>query len=106
MSADPARRADAAEAKVWFGAYCAPCHGLDAKGHGPVAPAFKRPPTDLTALAKRNNGKFPEDYVKNVLKQGLRIPAHGSSEMPVWGPTFVNINERPLIRYLESMQVK
>jgi hypothetical protein len=45
----------------------------------------KRPPADLTVLAKRNNGKFPEDYVKKVLMRDVNLPAHGSAEMPVWG---------------------
>jgi mono/diheme cytochrome c family protein len=94
------------EGKEWFRAYCAPCHGVDAKGHGPVAPALKELPPDLTTLAKRNNGKFPEDYVKKVLVHGVTAPAHGSSDMPIWGPTFAGINEGNLIQYLASVQVK
>jgi mono/diheme cytochrome c family protein len=94
------------DAKEWFRAYCAPCHGIDAKGHGPVAPALKEPPPDLTMLAKRNNGEFPVDYVKKILTHGVTAPAHGSAEMPVWGPTFAGINDRALIDYLESVQAK
>ena len=45
-----------------FLSYCAPCHGKDAKGGGPMAPALKATPSDLTTLSKRNNGKFPTDY--------------------------------------------
>jgi len=91
--------------KQWFIAYCAPCHGEDAKGHGPTA-MQKKAPADLTTLAKRNKGKFPTDYVKKVLIQGVTVPAHGTTDMPVWGRTFADINARDLIQYLESVQAK
>ena len=100
--------------KEMFKAYCASCHGEDAKGHGPVAPALKVLPPDLTLLAKRNNGKFSADYVKNVVLHGVNTPAHGSTDMPIWGPVFVGINDQRLValrvnklsEYLETLQVK
>jgi mono/diheme cytochrome c family protein len=94
------------EAREWFRAYCASCHGIDGKGDGPAAPALKQRPADLTMLAKRNNGRFPTDYVKKVLVHGVSMPAHGSGEMPIWGPTFAGINQDKLIEYLESVQTK
>ena len=75
-----------------FKDYCAVCHGPDGKGNGPVATALKVPPPDLTTLAQRHDGKFPDDYVSNVLKNGVEKPAHGSGEMPVWGPIFETMN--------------
>jgi len=100
--------------KEMFKAYCASCHGEDAKGHGPVAPALKVPPPDLTLLAKRNNGKFSADYVNSVVLHGVNTPAHGSTDMPIWGPVFVGINDQRLVvlrvnklsEYLETLQVK
>ena len=97
-----------------FKSYCAPCHGKDAKGSGPMAPALKVPPPDLTTLAKRNNGKFPADYFSTVLKSGENLPAHGSSEMPIWGSTFADANTQRIVtirvndltQYLESLQAK
>jgi mono/diheme cytochrome c family protein len=68
--------------------YCAACHGADAKGHGPAASMLTTPPPDLTTLAKRHFGKFPYDYVRNVLEFGPGVTAHGSSGMPTWGPIF------------------
>src|ERR1035437_888659 len=41
-----------------FQAYCASCHGKDAKGAGPAAPALKAKPADLTQIGKNNGGKF------------------------------------------------
>jgi len=94
--------------------YCAACHGADAKGHGPATPALRTPPPDLTTLARRNGGKFPYDYVANVLRFGIRIAAHGSSDMPTWGPIFgylehyndVAVQQRikNLCDYLASLQ--
>ena len=68
--------------------------------------ALKELPADLTTLAKRNKGKFPTDYIRKVFVHGINAPAHGTTDMPVWGPTFADINARTLIQYLESVQVK
>jgi len=106
-----------------FKQYCAVCHGPAGKGDGPVAIALKVPPPDLTALAQRHDGKFPDDYVSNVLKNGVKAPAHGSGEMPVWGPLFETMSRwqalcpdmdqtsaamriTNLTNYLKSMQKK
>lgn len=94
--------------------YCASCHGADGKGHGPVARSLRKVPPDLTTLAKQHGGTFPAEYVTNVLRFGLGFSAHGSSEMPVWGPIFQyeeHYNEaavrqriKNLCEYLESLQ--
>jgi mono/diheme cytochrome c family protein len=95
--------------------FCAACHGADAKGHGPLAVVLKTPPADLTTLAKRHQGKFPYEYVSSVLEFGPGFPAHGSSEMPTWGPIFRYYDQRnervvkqrikKLSDYLASLQV-
>ena len=36
------------DGKQMYSSYCAPCHGVDGRGHGPVAPALKMQATDLT----------------------------------------------------------
>jgi len=73
--------------------YCASCHVRDAKGDGPAAGALKVPPADLTALAKKNNGKFPSNHVSAVLSGQADMMAHGSKDMPVWGPIFFRLSE-------------
>jgi mono/diheme cytochrome c family protein len=99
-----------------FRAHCAPCHGLDGKGGGPVAPSLKATVADLTVLAKRNGGRFPEERVRRIISgnEPSLLP-HGSREMPVWGPIFHQIEEdqdfgnvrlKNLITYLESIQQK
>jgi mono/diheme cytochrome c family protein len=100
-----------------FQFYCASCHGVDGKGSGRAAAALKVPPPDLTALAQRNHGTFPAERVQAVLlgKERLSTPAHGASDMPVWGPIFKALDQRDevnelrienLVKYIESIQVK
>jgi mono/diheme cytochrome c family protein len=99
-----------------FKEYCAACHGANAKGRGPASASLRVPPADLTTLSRRHGGAFPEEYVTHVLRFGPGLSAHGSSEMPVWGPIFQDVehyNEaavrqriKNLCEYLESIQEK
>jgi mono/diheme cytochrome c family protein len=94
--------------------HCAVCHGIDLKGSGP-APDPYRPPPDLTTLARRHGGKFPDTYVTKVLRNGVVMPAHGPAEMPIWGADFamgrlgepeVALRIANLATYLKSLQEK
>ena len=95
--------------------YCASCHGADAKGHGPAAVSLKTLPSDLTTLSRRRMGRFPYEYVTNILRFGPTMIsgspdhppyAHGSSEMPTWGPIFeviVKNDERAVQQRIKSL---
>lgn len=96
---------------------CAACHGADGRGHGPAAQALKPSVPDLTKLAQRNGGAFPSVHVKNTINFGgdELIPAHGSRQMPMWGPMFHEIEfDRDfgrvrlenVTKYLQSIQSK
>ena len=63
---------------------CAVCHGGNLKGSGVSLYPYVAPP-DLTTLARRHGGKFPDEYFANVVKNGATIPAHGPAQMPIWG---------------------
>jgi mono/diheme cytochrome c family protein len=99
-----------------FETYCAVCHGKNAKGDGPAAPAMKTPVADLTMIAKKNGGKFNAVAVKEMIKGAEReMAAHGSKEMPIWGPVFrsfqgdTNIAElrvNNLVDYIQSIQAQ
>ena len=112
----PAAYTTPSSGKEMFNAYCASCHGTDAKGDGPAAPALKMPTTNLTALAAKNGGVFPAAHVAAVIQGDAMTPAHGSKDMPVWGPIFMSIGGhskadvqlriRNLTAYLESLQIK
>jgi mono/diheme cytochrome c family protein len=73
--------------KSEFQSSCASCHGTDGKGKGPVSEQLKVPPSDLTMLAKNNNGVFPTNAVYETIYGSKTILAHGTREMPIWGGT-------------------
>ena len=43
---------ETAEGRTYYMRYCASCHGVEADGHGNVAPALAQPPSDLKHLAE------------------------------------------------------
>ncbi len=112
----PVEKTSPTDGKQMFNSYCAPCHGVDGRGNGPAARALKTQPVDLTSLARMNHGKYPDTHVLAVLHFGSEIPAHGSSQMPVWGPILSNMSKvNPqdkdlrignLTRYMEKIQVR
>lgn len=105
-----------ASGKEMFTSYCAVCHGTAGKGDGPAATALKTPPSDLTQLSKNNGGKFPSMKIMSTIRGTANLPAHGSEDMPVWGPLFRSISgghesevqqrEANLTRYIETLQAK
>lgn len=74
--------------KLQFRQYCAPCHGMDGTGDGPVADTLKKKPANLTLLSKNNGGKFPYDHVFNMISGTEVVASHGTREMPIWGVRF------------------
>jgi mono/diheme cytochrome c family protein len=97
--------------------YCASCHGADAKGDGPVAGALKTRPPDLTRIAARHGGVFPDGEIARTIDGRFSVSAHGSREMPVWGERFgaaipeAGVSEEivrgrvlVLVEYLKSIQ--
>ena len=95
--------------------YCATCHGRDGKGDGVAAKALKEPPSDLTLLARREKGVYPASAVEAIIRGGMTIAAHGSVEMPIWGPIFhaldpsdarVKARIAALVSHIASIQQK
>jgi mono/diheme cytochrome c family protein len=112
----PVAWTSASSGKEMYRAYCAACHGADGKGDGPASEALKSRPLDLTDLARRNAGKFPELRVFGTINGDLHVTAHGSKDMPTWGVVFgqmdgadvarVKLRIRNLTKYIESLQAK
>jgi mono/diheme cytochrome c family protein len=110
-----AQATHAESGKEMFNAYCASCHGVDGKGSGPAASALKTAPSDLTQLAHRNGDKYPGLAVISTIKDGTPN-AHGSKDMPVWGPILLSVSPNGpavvqqrmsnLTAYIESLQAK
>lgn len=71
-----------------FMSNCAVCHGMDAKGNGPILDYLKAAPSDLTQISARNGGQFPFQQVYDTIADVDSNRAHGTSEMPVWGNRF------------------
>ena len=104
--------------------YCAQCHGMNATGNGPVAPALKERPANLRLLSKNNGGVFPREEVRDFIDGRKVASGHGSREMPIWGTALqgnqpgVYIPGKPLteqeakrriellVDYISSLQAK
>ena len=100
-----------------FKTYCVSCHGMAAKGDGPLADALRFRPADLTQIAKRNDGKFESEKVHRRIDGRESVKGHGGPDMPVWGDAFTRsgggsdataVKDRIqwIVEYLESIQVK
>lgn len=72
-----------------FMVHCASCHGVEARGDGPVAASLSPPPADLTRIAARRGGTFPELDIAYIIDGRFELPAHGTRDMPVWGSQFL-----------------
>jgi mono/diheme cytochrome c family protein len=88
----PVRPTSPASGKQMYTTYCAVCHGVDGKGSGPAAVALKDHPTNLAQLARDNGGKFPDAHIYSVLQFGMETSAHGSKDMPIWGPALRSLD--------------
>ena len=90
---------------------------MEARGHGPASGALKVPPSDLTLIAHRRGGEFPNGEVALFIDGRFDLPAHGSRDMPIWGARLgeaipeSSIGEEivrgkiaTLIEYLKSIQ--
>ncbi len=122
MVATPAASQETTVADVgrgFFHQYCSGCHGLEGKGDGAFIPYLKAPPPDLTTIAKRRGGNFPETELLEMIDGRRPFPAHGTRDMPIWGERFAPLATAPqatqasirgqvilLVAYLRSIQQK
>jgi len=111
----PQEKANDLSGAEMYRTYCASCHGVDGNGAGPAASALKKAVPDLTQIAKRNKGKFPDFRVTHIIDGYEVEAAHGSRDMPVWGDYFrskkrddaiVLLREHNLTEYIRSIQQK
>lgn len=107
------KQVPASDARAMFDNYCAVCHGKTGVGDGPAAKALTKAPADLTKLAARNGGTYPDVKVKRYIEGADEVAAHGTRDMPMWGELFRSLNrDTALIRIqalsdlIKGMQVK
>lgn len=67
---------------------CMPCHGIDGRGDGRLAPTLKTRPADLTRIARSNKGRFPTARIAAIIDGRDSRVAHGQREMPIWGDRY------------------
>jgi mono/diheme cytochrome c family protein len=113
-NAAPNSLIESIEGRDLFRAYCASCHGADARGGGPASASLKTRPPDLTRIAERRGGAFPLAGVERIISgEQETAETHGQREMPIWGPIlgqiqrdrdFGRVRIRNLAKYLESLQ--
>jgi mono/diheme cytochrome c family protein len=95
--------------------YCATCHGVSARGDGPLAAHLRFAPPDLTLLAKHNGGRFDDEQVYRIIDGRKPVKGHGGPDMPVWGDAFkrssdgyseeaVKVRIERLVAHLRSLQ--
>ncbi len=116
VTKDPVRLINSIDGPALYRAYCAVCHGSDATGNGPMAPALRVPPPDLTRIAERNGGLFPMARVERIIAGEEPLASgHGTREMPLWGPIFCQVERDQdlgrvridnLTRYLMGLQTQ
>jgi mono/diheme cytochrome c family protein len=108
----------AARGRVTYRVYCMNCHGPQAKGDGKLAPMIKIKIADLTRIAAKHGGTFPEETVYEIVDGRKEVAAHGLREMPVWGDAFQRPEEggdqeakakakvHDLVEFLKSIQAE
>jgi mono/diheme cytochrome c family protein len=100
-----------------FRTYCASCHGVDAKGDGPLSESLRYQPPDLTRIAKRHGGEFPAEKVIRIVDGRSPLKGHGGPDMPIWGDAFRNADTgyddavarakvREVVEHLRTIQEK
>ena len=99
-----------------FRAFCRSCHGIGARGDGPVASSLNVRPPDLTRIASRRGGDFDAAEIAGYIDGRVDVDPHGRRDMPVWGRRYdyrdllrdeplLGVRElRSIVRYLGSIQ--
>ncbi|KIN64379.1 Cytochrome c family protein [Sulfitobacter noctilucicola] len=87
MSCGAVAAQDADAGAALYDLHCAVCHGAEARGGGPLAPALILQPPSLADITARHDGVFPMLRVVTRIDGRDPLVSHGSP-MPVYGPFF------------------
>lgn len=115
-TASISRADDISEGRKLYLRNCAACHGVNADGNGPAAPALTTKAPDLRTLSARYGNPLPQDQIARFIDGRADVIAHGPRDMPVWGEKVWEYPEgkgnqhqvtprmAALIEYLQSIQ--
>jgi len=67
---------------------CAACHGDNARGGGIMSPYLKMPAPDLTLIAARRGGHFPDAEIYRIVDGQSSENWTTNRHMPIWGYEF------------------
>ncbi|HTO53177.1 MAG TPA: cytochrome c [Myxococcota bacterium] len=99
-----------------YSEHCQVCHGVGGIGNGPLASELRVRPADLTQIAQRRGGVFPDVEIREIVDGRRHVRGHGPEDMPVWGEVFrqqaagatyesdVRDRVESLVTYLKSIQ--
>ena len=71
-----------------FAKNCAACHGDNARGGGIMSPYLKVPAPDLTLIAARRGGHFPDEEIYRIVDGQSSENLTPNRHMPIWGYEF------------------
>jgi len=94
--------------------YCKICHGMKGE-EGPMADMLKVQPPDMSLIAARRDGNFPEEEIRKIIDGTEQVKGHGHGDMPIWGKVFKKAEDleteaemqeefKKIVMYLESIQ--
>ncbi len=85
---DSTKKTPLEEGNEFFQSYCVICHGKYADGKGNMADRLNTPPMNLTTIAERRGGVFPDEEIANIIAGKDKVPGHSTGDMPAWWETF------------------
>ena len=83
-----------ARGKALFLTNCAPCHGENGVGNGPVAHLLKDPPKNLVTGQSKN---LPDGYIYAVIRNGIIL-------MPSYADAMSSSERWQVVLYVRSLQ--
>jgi len=102
----PAAEAQIAEGKRVYDANCAACHGMDARGDGPLAGSFDPAPADLVASGVHVSVRGLQvvisvpHYSSELLRERI---TGGNEPMPAWKDILTREQIDDLVLYVRSL---
>jgi mono/diheme cytochrome c family protein len=90
------------EGKELYVQHCSLCHGADARGRTAYSELIRVETPDLTRIALRRQGWFPEVLVREIIDGRFKI--HGDRMMPIWGNALSRKQLVAITEYLYGMQ--